>query len=145
MLELLRSRAGMPVDFRRCAAEVGILDPQSEVIKVHVCHARALLRPNERIVSSYGRRRGHSGTYTLLEGLDVTYTYVVSGTAAAGQTWETTGTVESNPGNFRVLSDVVMSGAFAQLTEGRAVFGFPGIGCRGPYSITKLVIERAES
>jgi hypothetical protein len=34
-----------------------------------------------------------------------------------------------------------MEETFRQLTNGRAVYGEPGVGCRGPYGIRSLLIE----
>jgi hypothetical protein len=70
------------------------------------------------------------------------YRWTVSGTAADGQTWETSGTVESvQPGNFPDVCGVALQQSFMDLTRGRAVFGQPGVGCRGPYKITRLLVE----
>ena len=35
-----------------------------------------------------------------------------------------------------------LRGTFAQLTHSKAVFGRPGVGCRGPYTTTRVVFER---
>lgn len=73
------------------------------------------------------------------------YTYTVTGTAARGQTWETSGeTSDFPPGAFTEAFHDAMRQSFEQLTSGRAVFGFPGLGCSGPYALKKLVIEAKE-
>lgn len=66
------------------------------------------------------------------------YKYVVEGKAADGQSYTCEGTVEAP---FPEVFTVAMKAAFQQLTQGKAVYGKPGVGCRGPYTITKVVIE----
>lgn len=65
------------------------------------------------------------------------YEYIVSGTAYDGQTWITQGTITTE---FHKVFDTVMKESFQKLTNGEAVYGFPGLGCQGPYKVTKLVI-----
>jgi hypothetical protein len=72
------------------------------------------------------------------------YTYEVQGTAADGQTWTTSGTVEMRrEGDFALVPDIAMRLSFAQLTKGQAVYGLPGVGCKGPYVLLRLLVERA--
>lgn len=66
------------------------------------------------------------------------YSYDIAGTAADGQTWETTGTVECE---FVAAYDRAMRASFAQLTGGKAVYGEPGKGCNGPYKINRVEIR----
>jgi hypothetical protein len=73
-----------------------------------------------------------------------TYTYTVSGTAANKQTWTIVGTKEVKPGGFTALLNYAVQETFEGLTNGKAVFGNPGVGCSGPYKITRLVIELSE-
>lgn len=61
--------------------------------------------------------------------------YTVEGTASDGQTWMTEGSVN---GDFPDCLEDAMRAAFQQLTGGKAVFGQPGIGCRGPYKIKRF-------
>lgn len=69
------------------------------------------------------------------------YLYTIEGTAAEGQTWTVSGDLSApRPGQFPEMCKRAMVESFRQLTAGKAVFGFPGVGCHGPYSITKLVI-----
>ena len=70
------------------------------------------------------------------------YRFKIEGTTGSGNTWTTEGTIEGNIANPSIYL-AVMSASFQQLTSGRAVFGQPGAGCRGPYTITKLVLEKA--
>jgi hypothetical protein len=70
-----------------------------------------------------------------------TYRFAVHGTAADQQTWGVSGTVECLPGDFPAACDLALRQSFIKLTKGEAVFGFPGMGCRGPYGITKFTIE----
>jgi hypothetical protein len=73
----------------------------------------------------------------------VRYTWEVSGTAADGQTWTTSGSVATErEGEFFSVPGEVMRLSFIELTDGRAVYGSPGLHCRGPYSFTRLLIER---
>lgn len=72
------------------------------------------------------------------------FNYDISGRAAGDQTWQTTGMVTvDDPGQFRRALDLAQQEAFMQLTKGRAVFGQPGVGCRGPYLITRFLLEVA--
>lgn len=66
------------------------------------------------------------------------YDYRMDGTAADGQTWSTQGTVVCEFGDalFNATRD-----SFRLLTDGRAVYGKPGVGCVGPYNVTRLSIE----
>jgi hypothetical protein len=72
------------------------------------------------------------------------YRYKMSGTAAYGQTWETTGTVEIEPASFPDVALLATRDTFIQLTKGKAVFGSPGLRCAGPYRIKKLTVELEE-
>ena len=38
-----------------------------------------------------------------------------------------------------------MRSSFMKLTRGQAVFGNPGIGCSGPYHVTKFTISETEA
>ena len=67
-----------------------------------------------------------------------TYRYTIQGTAAGGQTWETSGIVSSE---YDDVFTAANHAAFLQLTEGKAVFGKPGVGCHGPYDILTITIE----
>ena len=67
------------------------------------------------------------------------YKYEISGTSADGQSWETKGEVLA--ADFIGVTDAAAFDSFTQLTEGKAVFGKPGVGCRGPYKITRYVLE----
>ena len=70
------------------------------------------------------------------------YAYEISGTAAKGQSWSTTGVVETQKqGDFMLLPTMAMKEAFWQLTQGQAVYGQPGKGCIGPYGVTRMLIE----
>jgi hypothetical protein len=72
------------------------------------------------------------------------YKWTVAGTAADGQTWQTTGEIDvATGGDFHPALTNVMRLSFQQLTKGNAVFGQPGVGCRGPYMITRYVVEVA--
>ena len=72
----------------------------------------------------------------------ISYNYKMSGTAADHQTWSTEGTVEVEPGDFPDTSMLALRDTFAKLTSGKAVFGHPGVGCRGPYKIEKFSLVK---
>jgi hypothetical protein len=71
----------------------------------------------------------------------VIYKYTFRGTAALGQSWQTTGYVSATPGNFGGVVEQAQAASFRQLTQGKAVYGKPGVGCKGPYTITKFTVE----
>jgi hypothetical protein len=73
------------------------------------------------------------------------YSYTVNGSAAGDQTWETSGTVELPEADFHAAVETVLRESFMKLTDGKAIFGKPGVGCNGPYSITRFTIGRAPS
>jgi hypothetical protein len=78
------------------------------------------------------------------------FNYTVVGGAAhdnviGGQTWTVEGVLEATMGDFMDLSERAMRAAFEQLTQGKAVYGKPGVGCRGPYRIILLKIEEAQA
>jgi hypothetical protein len=73
--------------------------------------------------------------------MGTTYNFVVEGTAANGQTWIVSGVItRSRSGEFKEALDAVQDHVFMELTRGKAIYGKPGIGCRGPYTITALEI-----
>jgi hypothetical protein len=43
---------------------------------------------------------------------------------------------------FHETFDYAMNQTFSQLTNGKAVYGKPGIGCHGPYDIHSVLIEQ---
>jgi len=70
------------------------------------------------------------------------FIFEVAGTAADDQTWTVAGSGElASPGGFSSLPHMVFELALQKLTGGKAVYGKPGVGCRGPYHMTRLVIE----
>jgi hypothetical protein len=66
-----------------------------------------------------------------------TYAYTMKGTAAGGQTWETSGAVEVAPGDFPDVTMLALKDTFMKLTQGKAV------GCKGPYSVEELTLKKA--
>jgi hypothetical protein len=73
------------------------------------------------------------------------YRYEIAGSAHGGQTWTTSGEVELHQaGDFPAAPGLALENAFYKLTAGEAVYGQPGIGCKGPYGITRMVIEKIE-
>lgn len=67
--------------------------------------------------------------------------YTVEGTAAGGQTYICEGQVNRDIGEIPDCFVDVMRSSFNQLTSGKAVFGQPGVGCRGPYSVTRIELK----
>jgi hypothetical protein len=65
--------------------------------------------------------------------------FKLAGTGAGGQTWETRGTINCDAGQAFAEA---MRESFQQLTDGRAVFGLPGVGCNGPYDVVRIEIEQ---
>ena len=71
----------------------------------------------------------------------VTYAYAIDGTARDGQTWKTRGEVRViGAGQFMEAVQKAMGNSFLQLTDGKATYGKPGVGCVGPYRVTNLTI-----
>lgn len=70
------------------------------------------------------------------------YAYEVKGVDSGEQTWSVAGNVLAGDGaDAREICDTVGKAAFAELTQGRAVYGAPGKGCRGPYKLTSFKWE----
>lgn len=69
------------------------------------------------------------------------YKFEMKGTARNDQTWMTSGYLICE---FPAMFDAAMRASFEQLTEGKAVFGRPEVGCQGPYDITSVLIERVK-
>jgi len=71
------------------------------------------------------------------------YRYTINGTGAGGTTWRTEGQVEiDKAGLFGNVPHEAMMASFNQLTQGKAIYGNPGVGCRGPYDVTSMLIEK---
>ena len=66
--------------------------------------------------------------------------YHVKGTTAE-QSWETSGEVLAEQQD---VWQQVMIQSFQKLTSGKAVYGRPGVGCRGPYSILSVNVEKID-
>lgn len=69
------------------------------------------------------------------------YRFKIEGLTGNGNTWTTEGTIEGDMADSSI-HETAMRASFNALTNGRAVFGTPGAGCRGPYSITRFVLEK---
>jgi hypothetical protein len=67
--------------------------------------------------------------------------YTIEGTSAGGQTWKTKGRVSTD---YPECMLDAMQHSFLQLTQGKAVFGQPGVGCRGPYKINRVELVTVE-
>ena len=67
------------------------------------------------------------------------FQYLMRGTAAQGQTWETQGLLRILQGQpLHELMQAALSDTFHKLTSGNAVFGQPGVGCNGPYEVIEF-------
>lgn len=71
------------------------------------------------------------------------YSFLIEGTASDG-TWTTKGTIDAQNADIVGVVSMVLRESFGQLTQGKAVFGMPGMGCKGPYDIHKIVIEQVK-
>ena len=65
--------------------------------------------------------------------------YQVLGFTADGVSWQTDGTVESDAAN---VWQRVMIQTFNALTHGKAIYGKPGVACKGPYDIRSVRVEQ---
>ena len=74
----------------------------------------------------------------------IIYTYTVEGRAAGGQTWQTEGETAHEAGSFPEAVLDAVNASFQQLTQGKAIYGQPGVGCAGPYTITQLTVTRKD-
>lgn len=70
-----------------------------------------------------------------------TWNYEISGTGGDGQTWATEGTITCE---YAEVFNVAARSSFEKLTAGKAVFGKPGVGCRGPYDVHLVLIEQVK-
>lgn len=74
--------------------------------------------------------------------LSISYVAKVSGTDANGEAWSVESRLDViEPIDWARLYAAAIDGAFKTLTNGRAVYGKPGVSCRGPYRIAALHIE----
>jgi hypothetical protein len=67
--------------------------------------------------------------------------FEVSGTAAGGVAWHTSGTCEATVSE---VWDSMMVHSFHALERGKAIYGKPGVACKGPYDIKKVVVEQID-
>jgi hypothetical protein len=69
------------------------------------------------------------------------WTYEVKGTTGDGVSWQHSGSLEAKQ---QEIYERVMVASFHALTTGKAVYGRPGLGCKGPYDITFLKLEAVD-
>jgi hypothetical protein len=69
------------------------------------------------------------------------YRYKIDGAASDGQSFQASGSIYCE---FHETFNAAMADTFMQLTNGKALYGKPGIGCRGPYDILKISIEQVK-
>ena len=72
------------------------------------------------------------------------YLYTVDGIGSNDNTWKITGNLVIAPAQFPDIFDMIMEDVFNQLTRGKAVYGKPGVGCAGPYTVNRILLEREE-
>ena len=68
--------------------------------------------------------------------------FKIIGSAANGQTFECCGKIDNADWTDHDLLGKAMLDSYHQLTSGKAVFGKPGVGCRGPYKIQCIALQR---
>lgn len=73
-----------------------------------------------------------------------TYDWSISGYDAHNNTWATHGKVSVKTSEFPQIFDMVMRQSFGQLTQGKAVYGKPGVRCVGPYQVTSVIINLSD-
>lgn len=71
-----------------------------------------------------------------------TYDYIVHGRDWTGNTFTISGEVECE---FHEVFNLLMNDTLGKLTQGKAVYGKPGVGCKGPYTFTTIEIALVES
>jgi len=69
------------------------------------------------------------------------YQYSIEGTDGNGQVFTLGGTVRCV---WDDLLHAVTADAYNELTGGRAIFGKPGVRCRGPYDFHTILIEQVK-
>jgi hypothetical protein len=69
------------------------------------------------------------------------WTFQVSGLTTDGMAWQTSGVIEATANE---VWELALMHSFHALTHGKAVFGKPGVGCKGPYEIKKVVVEQID-
>jgi len=69
------------------------------------------------------------------------YCYTTAGIAARGQSWKVTGEVEDKDHDLMAVVQEAMKETFGKLTQGKAIYGQPGVGCQGPYSVIRFSVE----
>lgn len=74
--------------------------------------------------------------------MERTYKWTLQGTSSNGQIWSTHGTVTCE---WHETFDKIGRDNFDQITQGRAVYGYPGLSCNGPYKITNMTIDIMEN
>jgi len=69
------------------------------------------------------------------------YSYTIESSGAGGHTWKTAGRIDCEFADCLIFA---IRESFEQLTQGKAVYGRPGMGCAGPYDIHKVLIEQVK-
>ena len=67
--------------------------------------------------------------------------FKIEGKTGGGNSYSTEGEIEADIADPSIHRTAMLA-SFLQLTNGRAVFGTPGAGCRGPYSVTRFLLEK---
>lgn len=71
-----------------------------------------------------------------------TWRFVFEGTASDGLPWAVGCDVAAESGDLEGAFIAARGQAFRKLTQGKAVYGSPGVGgCKGPYKINRVSME----
>lgn len=67
--------------------------------------------------------------------------FTFEGTDSVGESWRTECEVAAERGDLEGAFINARHKSFRELTQGAAVYGKPGVGCKGPYRIQKVTME----
>jgi hypothetical protein len=73
------------------------------------------------------------------------YKFEVRGFDGNDNEWIVTGSEYAAIGDFMSIPPIAMQKAFLDLTDGKATYMQPGLTCKGPFHVTKMLIELAPS
>jgi hypothetical protein len=71
------------------------------------------------------------------------FRFRVEGHDRDGKPYTTLGTVSAD--DYDVALAAARRESFVQVTGGKAIYGFPGTTCNGPYKVTRVDLEREDS
>jgi hypothetical protein len=74
-----------------------------------------------------------------------TFIWGMTGLDGGGNRWDTGGSLQvSETMTFADVATEAQRQSFLQLTNGKATYGNPGVGCKGPYKTTSMTITRLD-